>query len=317
MSEPSQIYVGIDISGEHLDIALHTGESWREPYTTPGMERVVARLATLPVALVVMEATGGLERLIAALLASRGFPLAILNPRRIRAFAIAEGLLAKTDDIDARLIARFTERMRPLAQTLPTPEQAELDALVTRRRQLLEMLAAERHRLGRAPEAAQPSLERHIAYLESEAESIDAGLDQRIKNSPLWKTNRELLLSAPGVGPVFSHTLLGRVPELGRLDAPKISLLTGVAPIPQDSGTKKGKRKIRGGRTEVRNVLYMATRTAARWNPVIRAFYQRLRAAGKPHKVAMVACMRKFLIILNAMIRDQKPWAPPTAPAHS
>lgn len=313
MSAPTQMYVGIDVSEAHLDLALHTGETWREPYTPEGLDRLLARLRTLSVALVVLEATGGLERLLAAVLAAQGLPLAILNPRRIRAFAVAEGLLAKTDQIDARLIARFAERIRPLAQRLPTPEQAELDALVLRRRQLLEMLAAERHRLGRSPQAAQPSLERHIAYLQSEAETLERDIEQRIEASPLWKLNHELLRSAPGVGPVLSNTLLARVPELGQLTASKISLLIGVAPLAEDSGTKRGVRKIRGGRTEVRNVLYMATRTAKRWNPTIRAFYTRLRAAGKPHKVAMIACMRKFLIILNAIIRDQKPWASPAS----
>ena len=312
MSVPAQAYVGIDVSQAHLDICLHEGETWREPYTPEGMDRLAARLRALPVALVVLEATGGLERLLAAALAAQGLPLAILNPRRIRAFALAENLLAKTDQIDARLIARFAERIRPLAQTLPTPEQAELDALVTRRRQLLEMLSAERHRLGRAPQAAQPSLERHIAYLQSEAGALDERIEQQIEASALWKTNSELLQSTPGVGPVLSRTLLARVPELGQLNASEISLLIGVAPIADDSGKKKGVRRVRGGRTEVRNVLYMATRTAKRWNPVIRPFYTRLRAAGKPHKVAMVACMRKLLIILNAIIRDQKPWAAPS-----
>jgi transposase len=310
------VYVGIDISRDKLDPALHTGESWEEEYTSPGVERLVARLRELGPALIVLEATGGLERDLVAALAAASLPVVVINPRRVRAFAQAEGCLAKTDRIDARLLARFAAAIRPQARPLPEAERSELEALVTRRRQLLEMLTAEKHRMTRAPRTARPSLERHIAYLESEAEALSQEIQQRIEQSPLWSSTAALLCSTPGVGPTTASTLIAQVPELGRLKASQIALLLGVAPIPQDSGIKRGTRRIQGGRTAVRNVLYMAARSAVRFNPVLRAVYQRLLAAGKPRKVALVACMRKLIIILNAMVRDQRPWtAPLTATA--
>jgi transposase len=309
------VYVGIDISQDKLDPALHTGESWEEKYTPAGIERLVARLREIGPALIVLEATGGLERDLVAALGTAGLPVVVVNPRRVRAFAQAEGCLAKTDRIDARLLARFAERIRPQARPLPEAERSELEALVTRRRQVLEMLTAEKHRLGRAPRTARPSLERHIAYLESEAEALSKEIEQRIEESPLWSSTAALLCSTPGVGPTTASTLLAQVPELGKLKASQIALLLGVAPIPQDSGIKRGVRHIRGGRTAVRNVLYMAARSAVRFNPVLRVVYQRLLAAGKPKKVAMVACMRKLIIILNAMVRDQRSWSAPVQAA--
>lgn len=303
------LYVGIDISRDKLDPALHTGESWEEEYTGPGVERLVGRLRELGPALIVLEATGGLERDLVAALAAAGLPLVVINPRRVRAFAQAEGCLAKTDRIDARLLARFAERIRPVPRALPEAQRSELEALVTRRRQLLEMLTAEKHRLKRALRTARSSLERHIAYLESEAEALCKEIEQRIQKSPLWNSISALLCSAPGVGPTTASTLIAQVPELGRLKASQIALLLGVAPIPQDSGLKRGTRRIQGGRTAVRNVLYMAARSAVRFNPVLRAVYQRLLTAGKPRKVALVACMRKLIIVLNAMVRDQRSWS--------
>lgn len=309
------VYVGIDISRDKLDPALHTGESWEEEYTGPGVERLVTRLRELGPALIVLEATGGLERDLVAALAAASLPVVVINPRRVRAFAQAEGCLAKTDRIDARLLARFAAAIRPQARPLPEAERSELEALVTRRRQLLEMLTAEKHRLTRAPRTARPSLERHIAYLESEAEALSQEIQQRIEQSPLWSSTAALLCSTPGVGPTTASTLIAQVPELGRLKASQIALLLGVAPIPQDSGIKRGTRRIQGGRTAVRNVLYMAARSAVRFNPVLRAVYHRLLEAGKPRKVALVACMRKLIIILNAMVRDQRPWTAPLAAA--
>jgi transposase len=305
------VYVGIDISRDKLDPALHTGESWEEEYTGPGVGRLVARLRELGPALIVLEATGGLERDLVAALAGATLPVVVINPRRVRAFAQAEGCLAKTDRIDARLLARFAAAIRPQARPLPEAERSELEALVTRRRQLLEMLTAEKHRLTRAPRTARPSLERHIAYLESEAEALSQEIQQRIEQSPLWSSTAALLCSTPGVGPTTASTLIAQVPELGRLKASQIALLLGVAPIPQDSGIKRGTRRIQGGRTAVRNVLYMAARSAVRFNPVLRAVYHRLLEAGKPRKVALVACMRKLIIILNAMVRDARPWTAP------
>ena len=206
--------------------------------------------------------------------------------------------------------------IRPQARPLPEAERSELEALVTRRRQLLEMLTAEKHRLGRAPRTARPSLERHIAYLESEAEALSQEIQQRIEQSPLWSSTAALLCSTPGVGPTTASTLIAQVPELGRLKASQIALLLGVAPIPQDSGIKRGTRRIQGGRTAAgANVLYMAARSAVRFNPVLRGLYHRLLEEGKPRKVALVACMRKLIIILNAMVRDQRPWTAPLAAA--
>ena len=310
------VYVGIDISQDQLDVALHTGESWEESHTPLGMSTVVQRLRELACALIVVEATGGLERDLVATLGAAGLPVVVINPRRVRAFARADGQLAKSDKIDARLLARFAERIQPAVRPLPEAERAELEALVTRRRQLLEMLTAEKHRLKRAPRAAQPSLKRHIAYLESEAEALSQEIGERIEASPLWSHTAELLCSTPGVGPTTASTLIAQVPELGRLNAGQIAHLLGVAPFVQDSGKHKGKRRIQGGRTPVRNVLYMAARSAVRFNPVLRVVYHRLLKAGKPEKVALVACMRKLIVMLNAMVRDQRPWSPPQlAPA--
>lgn len=304
-------HVGIDISQDQLDVALHTGQSWEVNHTPLGIGTLVQRLGELAPALIVVEATGGLERDLVAALGAAGLPVVVLNPRRVRAFARADGQLAKSDKIDARLLARFAERMRPPVRPLPEAERTELEALVTRRRQLLEMLTAEKQRLKRAPRAAQPSLERHIAYLESEAEALSQEIGERIEASPLWSHTAELLCSTPGVGPTTASTLIAQVPELGRLDAGQIAHLIGLAPFVQDSGKHKGKRRIQGGRTAVRNVLYMAARSAVRFNPVLRAVYHRLTEAGKPKKVALVACMRKLLVMLNAMVRDGRPWTVP------
>lgn len=309
------VYVGIDISQDKFDTALHTGEHWEEKHTPTGIEHLVQHLRELSPALIVLEATGALERDLVAALGATKLPVVVINPRRVRAFARAEGCLAKTDRIDARLLARFAERIRPPARALPEAERSELEALVTRRRQLLEMLTAEKMRLTRAPRTARPSLERHIAYLESEAEALSEQIMQRIENSPVWSSTAALLCSTPGVGPTTASTLIAQVPELGRLKASQIALLLGVAPIPQDSGLKRGTRRIQGGRTAVRNVLYMAARSAVRFNPVLRAVFHRLLEAGKPRKVALVACMRKLIVILNAMVRDERPWNAPVPAA--
>lgn len=305
------LFVGIDISQDHLDIALHTGLSWQETHDAPGIDRLVQRLRELHPTLLVLEATGGLERDLVACLGAASLPVVVVNPRRVRAFAKAEGQLAKTDRIDALLLARFAERIRPPVRPLPEADRAELEALVTRRRQLVEMRMAEEHRLRRAPRSARLSLERHIAYLKSETLSLDQQIQNRIQESPLWSSTATLLCSAPGVGPTTASLLISQMPELGRLNAQQIAHLLGVAPIARDSGKLRGKRRILGGRTAVRNVLYMAARSAVRFNPVLRSVYQRLLRAGKPNKVALVACMRKLIVTLNAMLRDQRPWSAP------
>lgn len=305
------VFIGIDISQDHLDVALHTGAHWDEEHTPRSLGGLVQKLQELAPTLIVVEATGGLERDLVATLGAAGLPLVVVNPRRVRAFAQAEGRQAKTDKIDALLLARFAERIRPEVRPLPEAERTELEALVTRRRQLLEMLTAEKHRRKRAPRAAQPSLKRHIAYLEREAEALSEDIAQRIEQSPLWSHTAALLCSTPGVGPTTASTLIAQVPELGRLSAGQIAHLLGVAPIVCDSGTHRGKRRIQGGRTSVRNVLFMAARSAVRFNPVLRAVYDRLLQAGKPKRVALVACMRKLIVILNAMVRDGRPWTAP------
>jgi transposase len=267
------------------------------------------RLAALAPACVVLEATGGYERACAAALATAGLPVAVVNPRQVRDFAKATGQRAKTDRLDAAVLALFAERVGPQVRVLPDEAQADLAALLLRRRQLTDMLVAEKNRVPLARRAVRPSLKKHIAYLERELRIADTDLGEAIEASPLWRTQDDLLQSVPGIGPVASQTLLADLPELGQLSRRAIAALVGVAPVAHDSGAMRGKRVIAGGRAGVRTVLYMATLAATRCNPVIRAHYQHLLAAGKAKKVALIACMRKLLTILNAMLRDQRRWA--------
>jgi transposase len=312
MDEPRTVFVGIDISKDRLDIHLRpSGEAFYVSRSSKGLEILVDRLSSLPVALVVLEATGGFEATVAAALAGAGLPLCVVNPRQIRDFARAMGRLAKTDGLDAEVIALFAERVRPPARPLPEPERRRFAELVSRRRQILEMIGMETNRRGQAADKSLTKrLDRHIAFLEKELADIDDGITQAIKASPAWSEAETLLKSVPGIGDVTARTLLAELPELGTIDRHQLAALVGVAPINRDSGLMRGRRTIAGGRTSVRSVLYMAALTAIRRRSPFRAFYERLTARGRPKKVALVAVMRKLLVILNAILRDRAPWQP-------
>ncbi len=303
--------VGIDVAKDWLDVAVQPGgEHWRVAQDAAGLAGLVARLDALAPALVVLEASGGYERPVLAALTAAGLPVALVNPRQTRDFAKATGQLAKTDRLDAHALARFAQAVQPPARPLPPAETQALAATLARRRQLLEMLTAEQNRRRTALSAIQPQLDAHIAWLQAALDEIDRDLADQIAADPAWRERAERLRSAPGVGPVLAMTLLAELPELGRLDRRAIAKLVGVAPLNDDSGTRRGKRTTWGGRVTVRTTLYMATLSAVRFNPVIRAFYVRLQANGKPKAVALVACMRKLLTILNAMVRHGTTWAP-------
>lgn len=306
----TQYVVGLDVAKAVIDVAVRPAQRapWRVAYDEPGLASLVETLTALDPSLVVLEATGGYEARVAGALALAGLPVAIVNPRQVRDFAKALGILAKTDRLDATVLAHFAEAVHPPTRPLPDDAQADLAALVTRRQQLVEMLTAERNRRHRARPALHASLDAHIAWLETQLGDTDHDLQQRIEASPLWRLNDQLLQSVPGIGPTTARTLLSDLPELGTLSPQAISKLVGVAPLNRDSGTRVGSRQVWGGRASVRGALYMATLTATRCNPAIRAFYRRLRAAGKPRKVAHIAAMHKLLIILNAMIRHQQAW---------
>lgn len=308
-------YFGIDISQDHLDVATTKSASARFTYDAPGMEALLKVLHDkvlhdADVELIVLEATGGLEHSLAGELATAGFPVAVVNPRQVRDFARATGRLAKTDQIDAQVLALFAERIRPEPRLLPDEAQRALSALVARRRQLSEMLQAERNRLRRAEAVVVKDLEVHIAFLEARLDQTNQSLRAAIEESPLWRVGDDLLQSLPGIGPTVSATLLAELPELGRVSAKEIAALVGVAPFNCDSGTLRGRRVIWGGRVSVRCALYMATLVAVRHNPVLRAHYDQLISRGKAKKVALVACMRRLLLWLNAIMRDQQPWNP-------
>jgi transposase len=306
-----ELFVGIDVSKATLDVAvLPTKESWSVPNTDEGIGDLVVRLRQLPrPQLVLMEATGGLEHQALATIAAAGFPAMAVNPRNVRDFAKSVGRLAKTDAIDAAVLALFAERIRPEWRPLPDEDTQALEALLVRRRQVVDMITAERNRLGTTPSRpVKKEISEHIDWLQRQLRIADRKLDQSIKNSTVWKEKVDLLKSVPGVGRVMIATFLSQLPELGTLDRKQIAALVGVAPFNRDSGTLRGRRSIWGGRASVRGVLYMSTLTATRFNPAIRAFYERLRAAGKLPKVALVACMRKLLTILNAMLSRGTPW---------
>lgn len=304
-------YVGIDVAKDHLDIAVQPGgEHWRVTHDPAGLAALVTRLDAMAPTLVALEATGGYERPVLAALHAAGLPVALVNPRQIRDFAKATGKLAKTDRLDALAVARFAQAVQPLARPAPAPDAQILAAILARRRQLLEMLTAEQNRLRTALPVVQPQVQAHIAWLKAARDEVDHELARQIETDPQWRERVELLRSVPGVGPVRAMTLLAEAPEVGRLNRREIAALVGVAPLNDDSGRRRGKRTIWGGRAAVRATLYMATVVATRHNPVIRAFYERLQAAGKPKPVALVACMRKLLTILNAMLRRQVVWEP-------
>jgi transposase len=304
-------YVGIDVAKAHLDIAMHpSGEVWQVVHDSPGVTKLVAQLAEVAPALVVLEATGGLEMSLVGELASAQLPVVVVNPRQVRDFARALGKLAKTDTLDAQVLARFGEATKPAVRALPDASAQELQALLSRRRQVIEMLVAEKNRLRSAVLRLRTPIQEHIRWLEKQLDVLDGDLGELIGSSPLWRTKEKLLGSTPGVGPVLTVTLLADLPELGQLNRREIAALVGVAPFNRDSGTWRGKRAVWGGRSQVRATLYMATLVASRYNPVIRSFYQRLLEAGKPKKVALTACMRKLLTILNAMLKHNRPWNP-------
>ncbi len=304
--------VGLDVAQATIDVAVRPPMQppWRVPYDEGGVAALVTTLTALQPTLIVLEATGGLEGALASALGLADLPVVIVNPRQVRDFAKATGVLAKTDRLDAQVLAHFGEAVRPVPRALPDDAKADVAAQLARRRQLVEMRTAELHRLRRARPMVHASLQAHIAWLDTQLRDTDADLQQRIEASPLWRTQDQLLRSVPGIGPATARTLLGNLPELGQLSARQISKLVGVAPLNSDSGLRVGPRQIWGGRAPVRTALYMATVVATRYNPVIRAYYQRLRAAGKPAKVARIAAMHKLLIILNAMLRHQQPWQP-------
>lgn len=303
-------FVGIDVAKDKLDIAvLPSAAPWVTPQSEEGLRTLAERLVGLGPELVVLEATGGYELPVAAALATAGVPVAVVNPRQVRAFARGIGQLAKTDALDAQVLARFAEVVRPTPRPLPEAQAQELSALLARRGQVLGMLVAERQRLGTALLTVRPHLQRHIRFLEAELSDLDRQMRAAVPASPLWRAQEDLLRSAPGIGPTTALALLAEVPELGPPNRKQIAALVGVAPFPCDSGTLRGRRLVWGGRARVRSALYMATLVATKHNPVLRAFYQRLCAAGKPKKVALVACMRKLLTILNAMLRHHSPWA--------
>ena len=305
-------FVGIDISKDHLDVHVRpTGDSFRVRYDDAGLVTLVAHLRPLAPVVLVLEATGGYEVTVAATLASAALPVAVVNPRQVRDFARATGQLAKTDTLDARVLALFAEAVRPAARPVPDAQAAALGELIARRRQLVDMLGAEhnRRRLLR-DRRLQRHLEAHIAWLEEALRRLDHDLTTLIRSTPVWRETDDLLRSVPGIGPVTAGTLIADPPELGRLDRRRIAALAGLAPIARDSGAFRGRRMIMGGRAHIYRVLYMATLTAITHNPVIRAFHQRLVAAGRPGKVALTAAMRKLLTILNAMLRDRRPWHP-------
>lgn len=313
---PQWQWVGIDVSKAELEIAVYPSqEHWTCSYTpdTPeGIEALIQRLKALQtqLKLVVMEATGGLQIHVVSALAEADIPLVVVNPRQVRDYAKAMGILAKTDKIDAEVIARFAEAVKPKPRALADAKAQELKALMARRRQLVGMLTQEKNRLTRAIPQLQPQIEKHIRWLGNQLKNLDQELTKLVSSSPLWREKEELLLGVPGVGTVFSKSLLAELPELGQLNRKQIAHLAGVAPLNQDSGKRQGKRIVWGGRAQVRSMLYMATLTAIRCNPAIKEFYQRLRKAGKPPKVALTASMRKLLVILNAMLKHKTPWCP-------
>lgn len=307
--------VGIDVSKAVLDIAmLPSGEVLQFDNDANGIEELGKKLKSAAVDLVVMEATGGYETAAATALVGGGLRVAVVNPRQVRDFAKATGRLAKTDRIDAQVIAAFGQAIEPEIVRLPDEKARELEALLVRRRQLVAMRVQEVNRLGLMQGAMRKRIKAHIDWLDKEIDKLDVDLTAGLRSSPAWRAKDELLRSLKGIGPITSTTLLVALPELGQLDRRAIAALVGLAPFNCDSGVMRGRRSIYGGRSQVRTLLYMAATTAIRSNPVIRAFYERLKSRGKPHKVAMVACMRKMLTILNAMVRKSTPWTPETNP---
>lgn len=304
------LVVGIDISKERLDIGVvPTSEKWSIPNDVDGLSELVCKLSDLSPKLVVMEATGGLERPVRAVLEQAGLECAVVNPRQVRDFAKSMGILAKTDSLDALVLATFGEKVEPEARPGKDRDTQELEAILTRRRQLVGILTGEKNRLKQVSSArVRTNIQEHIAWIEKCLKDLDKEMKTRIKDMPEWREKGKIIQSVPGVGPITMRTLLALLPELGKLSRKEIAALTGLAPFNRDSGKYKGQRHIWGGRKAVRSVLYMAALTAIRWNSVLKTFYDRLIEAGKKKKVAITACMRKLVIILNSMVRSATMW---------
>ncbi len=308
--EISNIFIGIDVSKARLDIAMRpAGERESICHDEAGIKALVKRLEQIQPTLIVLEATGGIERQLTGALGSAQLPVVVVNPRQVRDFAKATGQLAKTDTIDAMVLARFAEAVRPAVRPLPDEVSLELRALMARRRQITEMMVAESNRVNSASKVVKKRIGAHIRWLQCELERVDKDLDHSIRQSPIWQEKQDLLKSVPGIGPVISRSLIADLPELGQLNRKQIAALVGIAPLNRDSGALRGRRMVWGGRAAVRAMLYMATLVASRRNAAIRVFYRRLRNAGKPAQVALVACMRKLLTILNSMIKHKAYWS--------
>ncbi len=307
--EQESIFVGIDVAKAQLDVAIRpAGEIWGVSNDEAGIRKLVSQLKNLEPAIVLLEASGGVELSLVAALAAEELAVVVVNPRQVRDFAKATGRLAKTDALDAAALAHFAEAVRPPVRPLRDAETQVLNSLASRRHQVVAMLTSEKNRLGSATVAVRPRIEAHIAWLERELKDLDRDLRQTIRQSPVWREKDDLLRTVPGVGEQLSLALLAYLPELGTLDRRQIAALVGVAPFNRDSGTLRGKRTVWGGRAKVRATLYMGALVASRYNPVISAFYKRLLAAGKPKKLALTACMRKLLVILNSMLKHRSRW---------
>jgi transposase len=302
-------FVGIDVSKAHLDLAVgKVGEVTRLSNDENGIRQLITWLQEIQPDLIVVESTGGLERVLVTELYFAHLPVSLVNPGRVREFAKSIGQLAKTDKIDARLLARFAEAVQPARIILPNEQEQYLSALMTRRRQVIDMLIAEKNHLLSTPTRLRELVERNIDWLEKQLQELNDQIDDFVDHDPIFRSKNDILRTTPGVGPVLTNILLSDLPELGRLNRKEIASLVGVAPFNRDSGMFRGKRRIKGGRANIRTVLYMATVAAIRWNPILKIFYTRLISNGKVKKVALIACMRKFLTILNAMIRDMQPF---------
>lgn len=302
------VFVGIDVSKTQLDVALRPEARWAVPNAASGITTIISRLQTIGPSLIVLEATGGMERSLVRALVAATLPVVVVNPRQVRDFAKATGRLAKTDRLDADMLAHFAEVIRPTVRPMPEVETQALAERSARRRQVVTMLTVEQQHLSSASPAVRKRIQQHLRWLTAELARIDDELDQVIQQNPIWREKDTWLRSVPGVGPVVTTTLLANLPELGTLRHKQIAALVGVAPLNRDSGQWRGKRSVWGGRAQVRAVLYMGTLVATRFNPVIRTFYQRLLAAGKAKKVALIACMHKLLTILNAILKQRIAW---------
>jgi transposase len=309
MTNPAEVFIGIDVSKAQLDIAVHDSPTyWQSPNTDAGIVELVERLRTMAPTRIVLEATGGFELRLVTELVIAQLPIVVTNPRRVRAFARSIGQLAKTDKLDAKMLAHFAAALRPEVRTLPTEQEEQLTALITRRRQIVEMLTIEKNRLQTVRPTMRADIKEHIAWLTEKLAVLDEDIDDFIQGSAVWQEKATLLKSVPGIGRITVSTLLAMLPELGTLNRQEIAALVGVAPVNKDSGRKQGKRRIFGGRAPVRSVLYMAALSATRSNPKIKKFYDHLVKQGKEKKVALTACMRKLLVIANAILRTKQAW---------